>query len=166
MGPYCEFCDFRCFVVRVLPGTREQILMATCLAGMDHDREVTGHDHRTALNPSKVEAPAVAVDTPMLDLERNLERARATAVALEQENAEIVRLGRAALAALPTLGDCSCVGFDGCDDQGDDVVIDREQCDYCQVAALLHRIEWVVNPIGCDRLLDALFGGVEEVAGA
>ena len=163
MGPYCEFCDFRCFVVRVLPGTREQILMATCLAGMAHDREVTGHDHRTALNPSKVEAPAVAVDTPMLDLERNLKRARATAVALEQENAEIVRLAARARALLPEVGTCSCVGLDGCDDQGDDdLVLDRENCTYCKVSGLLHGIEFVANPPAVDRVLAAL----SEVAGS
>ncbi|MGH8867106.1 MAG: hypothetical protein ACRDYU_03810 [Actinomycetes bacterium] len=49
MGPYCQFCDRRCFVLRVLPdGT--SLLMATCPRGMGHDRSVTGHTHETARN--------------------------------------------------------------------------------------------------------------------
>lgn len=50
MGPYCMFCDNRCFVERVLPdGGR--LLLATCARGMKHDRDKTGHDHTTATNP-------------------------------------------------------------------------------------------------------------------
>lgn len=50
MGPYCKFCDRRCFVNRVL-GDGRSMLLATCAAGMDHDRWAVGQDHTTALNP-------------------------------------------------------------------------------------------------------------------
>lgn len=50
MGPYCRFCDRRCFVERELPSGR-RLLMATCPSGMDWDRQTTGHDHTTAVNP-------------------------------------------------------------------------------------------------------------------
>lgn len=50
MGPYCKFCDHRCFVPRVLP-SGAHLLMASCAAGMAHDRDATGHDHTTARNP-------------------------------------------------------------------------------------------------------------------
>lgn len=63
MGPYCRFCDHRCFVERIVPGehapntllgaTAGHLLMATCPAGMANDRELTGHDHTTAINPRK-----------------------------------------------------------------------------------------------------------------
>lgn len=50
MGPYCKFCDTRCFVPRSVPGSTVTIL-ATCAKGMELDRESTGHDHETAHNP-------------------------------------------------------------------------------------------------------------------
>lgn len=50
MGPYCKFCDFRCFVLRVLADGRS-MLMATCRRGMEHSRAVTGQDHTMAINP-------------------------------------------------------------------------------------------------------------------
>lgn len=51
MGAYCRYCDHRCFVPRTLPDGRT-ICLATCPAGMAHDRSVTGgHDHRTTRNP-------------------------------------------------------------------------------------------------------------------
>jgi alcohol dehydrogenase class IV len=51
MGPYCRYCDHRCFVERRIPDTRTTVLLATCSAGMAHDRSAVGHDHTTALNP-------------------------------------------------------------------------------------------------------------------
>lgn len=51
MGPYCKFCDRRCFVPRVIPSTGKHQIMATCAAGAAHDRAVTGYDHSTATNP-------------------------------------------------------------------------------------------------------------------
>ena len=51
MGPYCDFCDHRCFVERFVPGSHVTIL-ATCGKGMAHDRERTGYDHTTAVNPN------------------------------------------------------------------------------------------------------------------
>lgn len=51
MGPYCQFCDRRCFVPRRLRDGRE-MLLATCTAGMAHDREAVGEDHTTATNPA------------------------------------------------------------------------------------------------------------------
>jgi len=50
-GAYCKFCDRRCFVYRVLPDRSWAGHMATCPAGMEHDRKMTGHDHTTAINP-------------------------------------------------------------------------------------------------------------------
>lgn len=58
MGPYCDFCDRRCFVLRVRPEGVDGpaawtgvLLMATCQAGAAHDRAKTGHDYTTAINP-------------------------------------------------------------------------------------------------------------------
>lgn len=57
MGPYCDFCDRRCFVLRRLPDDStdqdagRQILMATCQHGMAHDLKATGYTHKTAINP-------------------------------------------------------------------------------------------------------------------
>jgi hypothetical protein len=50
MGPYCKYCDRRCFVPRVLAGGRS-MLLATCAAGMEWDRQKVGQDHTTAINP-------------------------------------------------------------------------------------------------------------------
>ena len=50
MGPYCNFCGRRCFLVRVLADGRTMML-ATCATGMKHDRQAVGQDHTTALNP-------------------------------------------------------------------------------------------------------------------
>jgi hypothetical protein len=56
MGSYCNYCGSRCFVLRVLPtdapgghGGR-QLAMATCPAGMAHDRQMTGYTHRDCIN--------------------------------------------------------------------------------------------------------------------
>lgn len=68
MGPYCKYCDNRCFVLRKVPDGRT-ILLATCAQGMTHDRStLAGHDHRTTINPTtgtvtlKVRIVAVIVD--------------------------------------------------------------------------------------------------------
>jgi hypothetical protein len=68
MGPYCDFCDHRCFVLRRLPDDANgkiagvgEILMATCQRGMAHDREQTGYTHKTAINPCDPQ-PAVGVE--------------------------------------------------------------------------------------------------------
>lgn len=55
-GPYCRYCDRRCFVSRTLPADArwkpgETVHLATCLGGMEHDRQRTGYDHTTATNP-------------------------------------------------------------------------------------------------------------------
>lgn len=50
-GAYCQYCDRRCFVDRVLPDGSWSGHMATCLQGMEHDRRETGYDHTTAINP-------------------------------------------------------------------------------------------------------------------
>lgn len=65
-GAYCRYCDHRCFVLRELPdgldflGSRT-LHMATCAEGMAHDRQLTGYDHTTAINPA---ARQLAPDTP------------------------------------------------------------------------------------------------------
>lgn len=51
MGPYCLYCDFRCFVYRVLPDRSWAGLMATCQSGMERDLIELGYDYRTADNP-------------------------------------------------------------------------------------------------------------------
>lgn len=53
-GAYCKFCARRCFVLRVIPDGPEKGWsghLATCHSGMELDREKTGHDHTTAVNP-------------------------------------------------------------------------------------------------------------------
>jgi hypothetical protein len=51
MGPYCKFCDQRCFVLRTLAdGT--PMLLATCARGMAYDRATCGEDCTTAQNPA------------------------------------------------------------------------------------------------------------------
>jgi hypothetical protein len=54
MGPYCKFCDWRCFLDRVIPGgplKGRSFILATCPQGMALDLETTGYTHETALNP-------------------------------------------------------------------------------------------------------------------
>lgn len=55
-GSYCRYCDHRCFVERTLPDDAlkhagQSIHMATCLQGAEWDRNQTGYDHTTAINP-------------------------------------------------------------------------------------------------------------------
>lgn len=51
-GAYCQYCGHRCFVYRILPDRSWFGHMATCAAGMAHDRKVTGgYDHTTAIHP-------------------------------------------------------------------------------------------------------------------
>lgn len=149
MGPYCRYCDKRCFVERRLPFQTGTLLMATCSRGMDHDRAETGHDFRTAVNPSKV------LEAPVVDDAAALESARSLVTRLEGQVALLVERMDTAARLLHDLGGCCCVGFDGCDDQGDDDGLEvRERCSWCQVDALLSTA-WL-NPTGMDRLFDAL----------
>lgn len=57
MGPYCRFCGMRCFVPRVLRDGKT-MLLATCTLGMAHDREASGEDHTTAVNPMTLKVTA------------------------------------------------------------------------------------------------------------
>jgi hypothetical protein len=57
MGPYCRYCDRRCFVERILHDDQWSLL-ATCEAGMEHDRERVGEDHVTARNPRNPDSMA------------------------------------------------------------------------------------------------------------
>lgn len=50
-GAYCRFCDHRCFVLRRLKDGRS-LHLATCHAGMAHDRASCGEDADTAMNPA------------------------------------------------------------------------------------------------------------------
>jgi hypothetical protein len=52
VGPYCRYCDHRCFVERIV--NDRVVLLATCARGREHDREAIGQDHTTALNPYDV----------------------------------------------------------------------------------------------------------------
>jgi hypothetical protein len=49
-GSYCRFCGHRCFVLRTLLDFSWSGHLATCAAGMAHDRAVTGYDHTSSLN--------------------------------------------------------------------------------------------------------------------
>lgn len=56
-GAYCKFCDRRCFVSRTMPADARwlpgaAVHLATCRLGMEHDREHTGYDQTTAINPA------------------------------------------------------------------------------------------------------------------
>jgi len=70
MGPYCRYCDHRCFALRCLPDTGRQLLMATCPAGEDHDQVMIGYTHKTATNPavggarSRQEGTGLSCDLP------------------------------------------------------------------------------------------------------
>lgn len=50
MGPYCQYCQRRCFLLRVLKDGRT-MLLATCARGMEHDLASCGETHETAVNP-------------------------------------------------------------------------------------------------------------------
>lgn len=102
MGPYCKYCDRRCFVERLLPFTTGTLLMATCPQGMAHDRAVTGHDHETAVNPHDVWGDCV-MDAEVIY--EPLEQARGIAVHLEQENA-VLRAGMRRAAAFVRTLEC------------------------------------------------------------
>lgn len=67
MGPYCKFCDQRCFVPRVLHNGRS-IILATCARGMEHDREACGQDHTTALNPVTDQAEVARLRAEVAEL--------------------------------------------------------------------------------------------------
>lgn len=67
-GAYCQFCDRRCFVYRVLPDRSWSGHMATCAAGAAHDHVQLDHDHTTAINPhdqlARLSDVAPVHDTP------------------------------------------------------------------------------------------------------
>lgn len=81
MGPYCAFCDSRCFVRRLCPG-RGDTLMATCKRGMNFDLTSTGYTHETAYNTTRMHPSALAVLRTYIDkaaaevahIETNLDR--------------------------------------------------------------------------------------------
>lgn len=63
-GAYCKFCGDRCFVLRVVPDGPSKGWeghMATCPRGMALDRDKTGHDCTTAVNPVTDPAAAEAI---------------------------------------------------------------------------------------------------------
>lgn len=94
MGPYCRFCDRRCFVVRVIPDGPEagwSGCMSTCVRGMVRDRDRLGHDHRTAINPCAPWATVVLVGE---------DRGVRADLALLPEQVEVVRVDTPAQARL------------------------------------------------------------------
>ncbi|MBF9135157.1 hypothetical protein I0C86_40475 [Plantactinospora sp. S1510] len=68
MGPYCQFCDQRCFLPRVLRDAR-LVLLATCAQGMERDRAKAGQDHTTALNPVTDRDAVAQLVTELTELE-------------------------------------------------------------------------------------------------
>jgi hypothetical protein len=70
MGPYCNYCGRRCFLPRIIPdGPRrgESLILATCERGMAHDQAVTGHTHKTAINPVTDPEAACRAGTGLAD---------------------------------------------------------------------------------------------------
>lgn len=63
MGPYCRYCDHRCFVERVLPGSTETINLATCLRGRTNDRYKTGGWHAGNTLAPGWHTPALCIAT-------------------------------------------------------------------------------------------------------
>lgn len=56
MGPYCRYCDTRCFVPRQILVGGNVIwsgIMATCSQGKEYDRNLHGQDADTAHNPAR-----------------------------------------------------------------------------------------------------------------
>lgn len=60
-GAYCKFCDNRCFVYRIVPGSHVTHL-ATCAEGKAFDREQLGVDADTAINPA-AQTPVIICET-------------------------------------------------------------------------------------------------------
>jgi hypothetical protein len=58
MGPYCKFCDQRCFV----PNPRESriTIIATCPEGQAHDKAKLGYNYAEVLPEIKIRAEASA----------------------------------------------------------------------------------------------------------
>lgn len=54
-GAYCRYCDHRCFVDRIIPDTGRSVHLATCPEGMAYDRQATGYDADTAVNPMSIQ---------------------------------------------------------------------------------------------------------------
>ena len=55
-GAYCRYCGHRCFVTRRMPADAtwrpgQIVHLATCARGKAFDREHTGYDADTAINP-------------------------------------------------------------------------------------------------------------------
>lgn len=145
MGPYCNFCDKRCFVERRLPFKTGTLLMATCSRGMAHDRAKTAHDYTTAVNPSAVPDPVVFGPEPF---EPALERARGLASGLEGQVAALADAMRLAhRLAAELVPACSCCDTDG------------PSCKPCQLLGLL-TVDLFLNPAAADRLVDAALAGV------
>lgn len=66
-GAYCNYCGRRCFVLRVIPDgphKGKSYHLATCQRGMEHDFEVTGYTHKTAVNPITDPDAAAAIGPP------------------------------------------------------------------------------------------------------
>lgn len=97
MGPYCKFCDFRCFVIRVLADGATR-MMATCLRGMEFDRQACGQDHTTAINPV-TDPEAVEALRARLGATATVPSAAAEAQAMSDLREQIITAEKAAQAA-------------------------------------------------------------------
>jgi len=73
MGAYCNFCQTRCFVLRVIPDGPDRgrsFHLATCRDGMVHDLAKTGHTHISAINPvSLADALRASLAAALSDIE-------------------------------------------------------------------------------------------------
>jgi hypothetical protein len=72
-GAYCQYCDRRCFVLRVMPSDAtwnpgQSVHLATCTAGMEHDREQSGYDCTTTTNPSAGAASTLPLPPSVVDV--------------------------------------------------------------------------------------------------
>ncbi len=79
MGPYCRFCDQRCFLERRIPGKPGTILLATCERGMERDRKMTGgFDHTNTINPYAAPAAEPAPEVWRTRMDRRVREVRSS----------------------------------------------------------------------------------------
>lgn len=83
MGPYCSFCDQRCFVPNPCSGSW---LYATCSAGKANDRRQVGHniDDINQLIEEYVEVHGFERERAVSEVRRELFEATAQQEALDQ----------------------------------------------------------------------------------
>jgi len=64
MGPYCQFCDHRCFVHNPRSEPRATII-ATCARGQVHDLKHLGYNYRTIQRDKAAATSLVRSGSPL-----------------------------------------------------------------------------------------------------